>query len=217
VSRRRAEHDRPLRRPAGLDRRRRVLYLFVEGKVNALTDTRARAAEMEHALKLHISQHLDEDPIRYRRLSERLDEVLAALSDQDELLVIELVTLIEEARTPREDDGLGLHPELERPLLDILVDAQVKRAEGATAPVDPASLAPLIRQFAAEVRLRAGMVGFASNPVVQDQLRKWLFNQLLDTDACDLDQAQAVADELMQVVRARVQQYARCGSDVDAW
>jgi type I restriction enzyme R subunit len=184
-------------------------------RVEALADPRARAAEMEHALRWHISQHLDEDPVRYRRLSERLDQVLAALGEQTDQLVIELGTLIEAARSPRADDGLGLNPQLERPLLDILVEARTKAGSDGATPIIFPSLVPLTRQLAREITRQAGMVGFAENAHAQDRLRRWLFNQLVDEDACELDQAVSVADELMQVVRARVRQYARWGWDLD--
>jgi type I restriction enzyme R subunit len=184
-------------------------------RVESLPDPRARAAEMQHALRLHISQHLDEDPVRYRKLSERLDEVLAALADQPSQLVLELGDLIQAARSPRPDDGLGLDPGLERPLLDILAEARGEAGVDRAIPSTPASLAPLTRQLAREIASQAGMVGFAENFYAQDRLRRWLFNRLLDEDVCELDQGVGVADKLMQVVRARVRQYARWGWGLD--
>ena len=47
-----------------------------EGRANG-SDPRARASEMEHAIRHHISVHMAEDPARYRRLSERLEQILA--------------------------------------------------------------------------------------------------------------------------------------------
>jgi type I restriction enzyme R subunit len=182
-------------------------------RVAALGDPRARAAEMEHALRLHISQHVDEDPVRYRKLSERVDQVLATLGDRTDQLVIELDALVRAARAPRADDGLGLDPRLERPLLDILVEARSPAGIDETATT-PSSLVPLTRQLAEEIAHQAGMVGFAENLPAQDRLRNWLFNRIVDEDVCELDQAVEVADELMQVVRARVQQYSQRGLDV---
>ena len=37
---------------------------------------RAKASEMEHALRYHIRKHLDEDPTHYQKLSERLKGIL---------------------------------------------------------------------------------------------------------------------------------------------
>ncbi|MGQ7246108.1 hypothetical protein ACUN9Y_02075 [Halomonas sp. V046] len=37
---------------------------------------RAKASEMEHAVRSHVRKHLDEDPIKYGRLSECREELL---------------------------------------------------------------------------------------------------------------------------------------------
>ena len=40
-------------------------------KVSGLTSPGARASEMEHAIRHHISAHIDTDPVHYQRLSAR--------------------------------------------------------------------------------------------------------------------------------------------------
>ncbi len=47
-----------------------------EEQVDAQRSPRAKASEMEHALRYHIRKHLDEDPIHFERLSERLSGIL---------------------------------------------------------------------------------------------------------------------------------------------
>ncbi|MEE8523046.1 MAG: hypothetical protein V3T72_03870 [Thermoanaerobaculia bacterium] len=42
---------------------------------------RAKASEMEHAVRHHIRKKLDEDPVHYRKLSERLEEIPGAGSN----------------------------------------------------------------------------------------------------------------------------------------
>ena len=37
---------------------------------------------MEHAIRSHIRKHMDEDPVLYRKLSERLNDILEALGEQ---------------------------------------------------------------------------------------------------------------------------------------
>ena len=49
---------------------------------------------MEHAIRHHISVHFDEDPVAYRRLSERLEQILAEHAgnwEQQALFLAELV------------------------------------------------------------------------------------------------------------------------------
>ena len=45
-------------------------------KVAREPNDRAKASEMEHAIRAHIREHLDQDPVAYRKLSERLRDVL---------------------------------------------------------------------------------------------------------------------------------------------
>ena len=42
---------------------------------------RAKASEMEHAVRHHIRKKLDEDPVFYEKLSERLQEILAKFGE----------------------------------------------------------------------------------------------------------------------------------------
>ena len=42
-------------------------------KVSGLRTDRAKASEMEHAVRYHIRKHFDEDPAHYAKLSEKLD------------------------------------------------------------------------------------------------------------------------------------------------
>jgi type I restriction enzyme R subunit len=51
---------------------------------------------MEHALRSHIRKHLEQDPVRYRKLSERLNQILQAIKGQWQQQVIAFGELIKE-------------------------------------------------------------------------------------------------------------------------
>ncbi len=55
---------------------------------------RAKASEMEHAIRSHIRKHLDEDPVLFRKLSERLSEILKSLAGQWDALTKAMEGLI---------------------------------------------------------------------------------------------------------------------------
>ena len=59
---------------------------------------RAKASEMEHAIRAHIREHLDQDPVLYRKLSERLRELLEKLGEQWDELTVALQGVIDELR-----------------------------------------------------------------------------------------------------------------------
>ena len=66
-------------------------------KVKGLTSDKAKASEMEHALRFHIRKNFDEDPARYTKLSERLDEILKTLTGKWEQLSLALEELLGDA------------------------------------------------------------------------------------------------------------------------
>lgn len=95
-------------------------------KVRALPPREA-AAEMGHALRFHLEERVKrEDPEKYARLSERLEEILRELPDRFDEQIAEFGTLIEEARQENEEDPAlaGLSPLEQRVyrLLDQLLD-----------------------------------------------------------------------------------------------
>ncbi|SEL50957.1 type I restriction endonuclease subunit R [Ectothiorhodospira marina] len=66
---------------------------------------RAKASEMEHAVRSHVRKHLDEDPVKYGRLSERLEELLQQLDGQWAEQVEALEGLIHQLRDGVAIDG----------------------------------------------------------------------------------------------------------------
>lgn len=64
--------------------------------VGRQANDRAKASEMEHAIRSHIRKHMDEDPVRYKNLSERLKEILHTMGEQWSEIVEQLHLFIEE-------------------------------------------------------------------------------------------------------------------------
>ena len=67
-------------------------------KVKGLTSDKAKASEMEHALRFHIRKNFDEDPAHFTKLSERLDEILKTLTGKWEQLSLALEELLDDAK-----------------------------------------------------------------------------------------------------------------------
>ena len=89
-------------------------------KVADLRSDRAKASEMEHAIRYHLREHWDEDPEHYSRLSERLEEIIEELGEQWEQLALALGDLLPEVRAGRQADDSGLNPVTEAPFYDLL-------------------------------------------------------------------------------------------------
>ena len=81
-------------------------------KLNQLKSPRAKASEIENAIKHHIKINIEEDPEYYKKLSERLEDIIRKKEEKWEELVQLLLDLrdnIEEDHRKQADD-LGLTP-----------------------------------------------------------------------------------------------------------
>jgi hypothetical protein len=90
-------------------------------KVARLPGARAKASEMEHAIRHHIEVSFAKDPRRYRLLSERLAEILQQHQDEWEQQIHALGDLLVdlERDRPAEDDPLS---PVERALYGVLLE-----------------------------------------------------------------------------------------------
>lgn len=162
---------------------------------------RAKASEMEHALRYHISKHLDEDPVRYQQLSERLKGILEDLEGQWEVLVTELKALVDEAKEARQPDDTGLDPETQAPFFDLL--RQEVERDGPAGEEKLARLRDVTVELVDHIQQEILLVGFWRNPHAQDVLHKWTVQFLDDQgDVVPFDRLGAVADRLVELAKA---------------
>ncbi|GHD72601.1 type I restriction enzyme [Luteimonas padinae] len=61
-------------------------------------NTRAKASEMEHAIRSHVRKHQDKDPVLYRKLSQHLEQLLKTLDGNWDEQVKQLQALIDQIR-----------------------------------------------------------------------------------------------------------------------
>ena len=70
--------------------------------------SKAKASEMEHAIRKHCKVHLEEDPVLYSKLSEKLEALIKEYKDNWDLLYQHLFTLRGEAEAGRRDEIEGV-------------------------------------------------------------------------------------------------------------
>ncbi|MCA9609938.1 MAG: type I restriction endonuclease subunit R, partial [Myxococcales bacterium] len=170
--------------------------------VSRKVSDRAKASEMEHAARSHIRKKLDEDPVHYQALSDRLDEILKQFGQDWEQLALALSEFVEVVRAGRKkDDDLGLDPELHAPFYDLLKQEREKQAP-VRGP-DAKWLADLAVDLVERVvRPTVNVVGFWSNAPRREELRGQVFMFLDENEIVEFDRADAVADRLMELARA---------------
>ncbi|RSM41899.1 type I restriction endonuclease subunit R [Amycolatopsis balhimycina DSM 5908] len=168
-------------------------------KVKGLTSDKAKASEMEHALRFHIRKNFDEDPARYTKLSERLDEILKTLTGKWEQLSLALEVLLGDVVDEPVSGRAHEDPLIAR--FYGLLESEV--ATSATLPDEiRVDIMHLAQDVVVEVTGHAGIVRFWHNPHAQDELRKDIIHQLDNRDLFPFSEQTAIADRLMELARA---------------
>jgi type I restriction enzyme R subunit len=175
-------------------------------KVSGLTSPRAKASEMEHAIRHHISEHLDSDPAHYQRLSEHLEQILVELKDQWEQLALALADFLPVVTAGRTEAIDGLDPQTEAPFHDLLVQVLVEHGCPVTAeragPLRAATV-DIVHEVKADIRL----VGFWDNAHQREQLRRAIIQRLDETrlddgsDLFDYAWLRPLADRLVELAK----------------
>jgi type I restriction enzyme, R subunit len=165
--------------------------------VGQAPSTRAKASEMEHALRHHIRQHLDEDPVHFTKLSEKLDEILQRLKDNFEQMVLEFSALINAENDGRKDEAnTGLAP-TELPFHGLLAEA-VSTSDSSAA----STLVELTRALVRSIRSQLAIVGFWENATKQDEMRKSVKVQLDDSHLFEYATLDELSVNVVDVAKA---------------
>ncbi len=171
-------------------------------KVEAMASPRARASEMEHAIRHHISIHLAEDPVRYRRLSERLEQILAEHAGNWEQQALFLSELLEEMKTEdaeRDGSDTGLN-RVEEALYGVVLESIV------TDGIVTAEQGQKIANFACRLHdlavTHTTRVDFWRKPVDWTDFTQEVTVALIEDDVCEPDKAANLADALFDVIKA---------------
>lgn len=171
-------------------------------QVAAMAGPRARASEMEHAIRHHISVHLDEDPVAYRRLSERLEKILAEHEGNWEQQALFLAELAEEIKTHsservRGDTGLG---NVEQALYGLILERTA--TDGVPTEEQARRIAGFACRLYATASTATTRVDFWRKPVDWEDFKGEITGMLLEDGICPDDSATALADALFEVIKA---------------
>ncbi len=171
-----------------------------EEQVEREHSSRAKASEMEHALRYHIRKHLDEDPARYEKLSERLKGILKEFEGRWDELAEALKKLVQEAaQGRRRDESTGLDPETQV-FLDLLLAQSVRDAAGEAEA--NARLRDVVVELVDHIRQEIALVGFWQRAHAREGLRGWIFQTLDDAEVVPFGLLDSVADKLMELAKA---------------
>ncbi|MDR6201863.1 type I restriction enzyme R subunit [Paraburkholderia graminis] len=178
-----------------------------DAHLSRVANARAKASEMEHAIRSHIRKHIEEDPVLYRKLSERLSDILKTLGEQWDEVIMQLQKIIDELRTGKAAtaDAPGDLPEHCVPFLRTVIDVVC-----ADAPPTDVELLRLKDVTVEVVDLLVQELQSNRNiwsphkRAAQDELNGQLFDHVmrLRPALVNADKAGVLADRLMEQARA---------------
>lgn len=178
-----------------------------DAHLSRVANARAKASEMEHAIRSHIRKHIEEDPVLYRKLSERLSDILKTLGEQWDEVIVQLQKIIDELRTGKvaTADAPGDLPEHCVPFLRTVID--VVCADAAPTDVELLRLkdvtVEVVDLLAQELQSNRN-IWSPHKRAAQDELNGQLFDHVmrLRPPLVNADKAGVLADRLMEQARA---------------
>lgn len=88
---------------------------------------KSQASEMAHSIRRHCKVYFNKDPVFYKNISEKLNEILQKYKDDWEKQVKLMKTLVDDVKTGRKEEKDGiLDAKTHRPYYDLLVDILYK-------------------------------------------------------------------------------------------
>jgi type I restriction enzyme R subunit len=166
------------------------------------TSNKATASEMEHALRKHITVHMEEDPALYGPLSEKLNSILQHeqknWAEQAKQLSL-LVTEVKAGRTKKVISGVT---DKSAPFYEQMVHLVEKSMRLSTQ--DKESLKSLVNDLIPVFQEELSMPNFWSNESRVTALKGIVEDRLIDTGVLVvIERGSELAQDMVQLAKAR--------------
>lgn len=155
--------------------------------------SRAKASEMEHAIRKHCKVHLDEDPVLYQKLSEKLEALIRKYKEEWDELYRRLFELRAEVEAGRKHDK----DPLAGPFYDLI--GQIAFGRKGVPQLHAAAVAGLVAQVLEKLKRTIGIINFWSNAPEVGDLKGELSDILLFSN---IDQIVAKSDKIVTEITA---------------
>ncbi|GAA1775143.1 type I restriction endonuclease subunit R [Actinomadura chokoriensis] len=176
-------------------------------KVEALPGgSRAKASEMEHAIRHHITVNKAKDPAYYQRLSERLEEILQQLKDDWTQQILALEGLITELREDAPENPHNLSP-VEGALYGVLAQEIATSDDDPRIP-DCVDAAQDVYHRAAEVIHRKDF-WHSSKETDREEFRSEICGILFGRRLATAQDVEKLAGRLFEVIKANRERIPR--------
>jgi len=191
-------------RATGVDPRVPPTKLFdveFEQVLAAQTNDRAKASEVEHAIKAHLKVKLDDDPEYYQSLALRLEEIIQKCQQKWQELVQQLLLFrdeMEKEKTQQNED-LGLS-EIQGPFYRSLM-AEITKASGDDTLNEEThqQVLDLTKELVTEFQEATQIVGFFDKWDEVTRIKKQIKRSILDQPFGNKALVDAVTERFMDL------------------
>ncbi|MBD2490460.1 type I restriction endonuclease subunit R [Aulosira sp. FACHB-615] len=171
-----------------------ILDLDFEQRVQQRRSVQTRAAEMEHAIRYHIRTHLDDDPVYYRNLSDKLEEILQRLGANWDAIATEFLNLAQKVRTEQTEVSENQPSARIRPFFNALIDAL-----DSPTPEISIQLQTFSTELVEYIYSQSYVIGFWNDLVARENLCKNIWLKLEDLNVFPDSKLDGLADQITQL------------------
>ncbi len=182
-----------------------LLAVDFKDKLDAHKSNKAKASEIEHAIKHHINVNLEEDPEYYKTLSDRLKDIIQKNASKWELLV----QLLLDFRANIQDDHkrgaeeVGLN-ETEYAFHNILMAEVVKlTGEDSVTEAVHQRIIHLVQQLVEMMADATSIIGFFDKWDEQRRVKKLIKRAILDEEFGTKELVNAITDRFMDLAKVK--------------
>lgn len=159
-------------------------------------DERAAASEMEHAIRKHCKVNEADDPVMYKRFSEKLDDILKKYNEQWDQMLLHLETLREEI-----DEGRGDDSSAGDPFTDLIIELAF---DDSCQPSEVEAVKGIVEQILEIMADKIEGLNFWDRPNMVDELEGKIQEVFILSDIPALEESfELVTTELLNLAKRR--------------
>ncbi|MEI8372804.1 MAG: HsdR family type I site-specific deoxyribonuclease [Planctomycetota bacterium] len=170
-------------------------------ELNKHKSPKAKASEMEHAIRKHCKVHLEEDPVLYAKLSEKLEALIKQYADNWEQLFEHLKNLRNEAEAGRRGEIEGVS-EKAAPFYDLI--GLIAFGNSGVPANHAAAVKQLVADVLEKLQRTIGIVNFWGNPPEVSELKGELADLMLLSNVAEIEEkSERIVTEITALAKTR--------------
>lgn len=171
-------------------------------QVKKSKSSKAKASEMEHSLRKHITVHMDEDPAWFGSLSEKLEAVLKTYKNNWDEQAKQLELLVGKAKSGRSKAPTEGVDTKAVPFYEMLLKTLEKSIKLTSA--DKAGIKSVVNGLLPTLKEEIATPGFWGNSVMVSALQGLVADRLVDSGVdVVVEHFEALANDIVQLAKAR--------------